>query len=131
MPTVKHSRSDVDLSTFDWSRVDATTDAEIDAQIAADQETAPVFEADKLIAAGRAAAPTPAVDVRALRARLGLTQETFAKRYGFSVDAIRQYESARRVPRGPIRTLLAVIAADPDAVARALTQEGGDQPPSA
>lgn len=134
MPTVKHSRNDFDLSTVDWSQVDATTDAQVEAQAAADADTAPIFGAEEILKAGRRFS-SPAAEVRALRLRLGLTQEAFAKRYGFSVDAIRQYESARRVPRGPVRTLLTVIAADPEAVTRALAravqEEVGPQSPSA
>jgi DNA-binding transcriptional regulator YiaG len=37
-------------------------------------------------------------DVRTLRTRLGLSQEAFAVQFGFSVDAVRQYESRRGVP---------------------------------
>lgn len=58
--------------------------------------------------------------IRALRARLGLSQERFARRFGFSPDAIEQYEQGRRVPRGSASNLLRVIEADPDLVARVL-----------
>ena len=58
--------------------------------------------------------------IRALRARLGLSQEKFARRYGFSPDAIEQYEQGRRAPRGVASNLLRVIEADPDLVARVL-----------
>ena len=64
--------------------------------------------------------PEDVEDVRALRRRLGLSQEAFAARYGFAVDTIRQYEQRRRVPSGPSRSLLRVIAREPDAVMRAL-----------
>lgn len=60
--------------------------------------------------------------MRALRTRLGLSQEAFAARYGFSVDAIRQYECHRRTLTGPARTLLRVIAREPDALIRALAR---------
>jgi putative transcriptional regulator len=58
--------------------------------------------------------------VRALRARLGLSQTQFARRFGFTVSTLRQYEHNRRRPTGPAATLLKVIAANPEAVARAL-----------
>jgi putative transcriptional regulator len=120
MPTVPHSRSDLDLAKVDWRRVDATTDEEIARQAADDGDTAPVFTADEILAAGRRIAADDVEDVRTLRTRLGLSQEAFAARFGFSVDAVRQYESRRRVPSGPARTLLRVIAREPDAVTRAL-----------
>lgn len=40
----------------------------------------------------------PKVDVRAIRAKLGLTQEEFAARFGFSVDTLRQWEQGRQRP---------------------------------
>ncbi len=120
MPTVRHSRSELDLAKVDWRRVDATSDADIARQAAEDRDTAPVFTAAELLAAGRRITADEVEDVRALRNRLGLSQEAFAARFGFSVDAIRQYESRRRVPAGPVRTLLRVIAHEPDAVTRAL-----------
>jgi len=120
MPIASHSRSDLDLAKVDWSRVDATTDEEIARQAAEDPDTAPVFSPEEILAAGRRIQPEAIEDVRALRIRLGLSQEAFAARFGFSVDAIRQYESYRRTPTGPARTLLRVIACEPDAVTRAL-----------
>ena len=120
MRTKQHSRSDLDLSKVDWNRVDATTDAEIARQASGDEDTAPIFTAEEILAAGHRVAPEEIEDVRALRTRVGVSREAFAKRYGFSVDAIRQYESRRRTPTGPVRTLLRVIAREPDAVTRAL-----------
>jgi len=60
------------------------------------------------------------VDVRALRRRLGLTQERFAARYGFRLATVRDWEQGRRRPIGPARVLLYVIDREPEAVARAL-----------
>jgi len=123
MRSGRHSRSELDLSKIDWSRVDATTDEEIARQAATDAETAPIFTAEELLSAGRRIKPEAVEDVRALRLRLGLSQERFAARFGFTVSAIRQYESHRRIPSGPVRTLLRVIAKEPDAVTRALAEE--------
>jgi putative transcriptional regulator len=120
MPTARHSRSELDLARIDWNRIDATGDAEIARQASEDADTAPVFTAEEILAAGHRITPDAVGDVRALRARLGLSQDAFAARFGFSVDAIRQYESHRRIPTGPVRTLLRVIAREPDAVIRAL-----------
>lgn len=117
-----HSRTELNLSKIDWSIVDTTTDDEIARQADVDAETAPVFTAEELLSAGRRISPDAVEDVRALRLRLGLSQERFAARFGFTVSAIRQYESHRRVPTGPVRTLLRVIAKEPDAVTRALSE---------
>ncbi|HEY4044194.1 MAG TPA: helix-turn-helix domain-containing protein [Rhodopila sp.] len=120
MPTVPSARSDLDLARIDWRRVDATDDPDIARQAEADVDTAPVFSPAQLLAAARRIEPDAVEDVRALRTRLGLSQEAFAARFGFSVDTVRQYESHRRTPTGPARTLLRVIAREPDAVIRAL-----------
>ena len=58
--------------------------------------------------------------VREIRTRLGLTQAAFARRFGFSVEAIRNYEQGLRQPPAPIRAYLRVIAAETEAVDRAL-----------
>lgn len=122
MPTTRHSRSDLDLAKIDWTKADSTTEEQIARQVREDSDTAPVFTADEILAASRRVSPEQIEDVRRLRERLGLSQAAFAARYGFSVAAIRQYETHRRRPTGPIRTLLRVIAAEPDAVTRALAQ---------
>ena len=62
----------------------------------------------------------PAVDVLAIRKRTGLSQDGFAKRYGFSLHAVRDWEQRRRVPEAAARTLLVVIDREPQAVERAL-----------
>jgi putative transcriptional regulator len=60
------------------------------------------------------------VDVRAIRTDLGLSQEAFAKRFGFSIAAVRDWEQQRRIPEQAARVLLLVIAQNPAAVDRAL-----------
>lgn len=76
------------------------------------------------IVEGRAEAPrvrAPAeVDVRAVRARLGLSQDAFAARFGFSTAAVRDWEQKRRRPEAAARVLLTVIDREPEAVERAL-----------
>jgi putative transcriptional regulator len=60
------------------------------------------------------------VDVKAIRARTGLSQAAFAARYGFTLDSIQNWESQRREPTGAARLLLTVIDREPEAVERAL-----------
>jgi len=52
--------------------------------------------------------PAP-VDVKAIRAKTGLTQVKFAARYGFSAGAIRDWEQGRKPPEKSNRLLLALI----------------------
>ena len=62
----------------------------------------------------------PPVDVAAIRKKTGLSQERFARRYGFSPSAVRDWEQRRRIPEPAARTLLIVIDREPQAVDRAL-----------
>jgi putative transcriptional regulator len=64
--------------------------------------------------------PAPRVDVRKLRARMGLSQAQFAAKFGFSLDSLQNWEQGHRQPEGPARTLLVVIAKNPKAVEEAL-----------
>jgi putative transcriptional regulator len=58
--------------------------------------------------------------VRELRRRARLTQLEFAARLGVPVETIRNWEQGKRMPRGPARALLAVIAHAPETVFAAL-----------
>lgn len=62
----------------------------------------------------------PAVDVRAARHRLGLSQPDFAHAFGVSVATVRNWEQHRRQPKGAARVLLTVIERNPAAVVEAL-----------
>ena len=61
-----------------------------------------------------------AIDVRAIRGKLGMTQEEFAGRFGFSVNTLRHWEQGSRQPEGPTRAYLLVIERAPKAVQKAL-----------
>ena len=90
---------------IDRARLDATDEAEIARQIAADD------------AAARAAA---AAHIRGLRARTGLSQAAFARRLDVSVETLRNWEQGKRVPQGPARALLRIIDKAPNAAMAAL-----------
>ena len=62
-----------------------------------------------------------AVDVAAVRGRLGLTQAHFATRFGISVATLRHRERGDRSPQGPALVLLNLIERDPKGVLRALS----------
>jgi putative transcriptional regulator len=89
----------------DWSRVDATTEEEIAAQIAQD-------EAEAMRDA--------AAYARRVRRRVGLSQVAFAKRIGVSVDTVRNWEQGKRAPQGPARALLRIIDRAPEVALSAL-----------
>lgn len=120
MPIVRRTRDEIDLSTFDWSKVDQTTDQEIDAMISEEPDTAPEWTDEELARAKHVLPDLTGDDVRAIRQRLGLSQQQFAARFGFSVETIRNYEQGHRKPRGAARVLLQIIGNEPDAVTRAL-----------
>ncbi len=65
--------------------------------------------------------PRP-VDVKALRSRIGMTQEQFAARFGFSTATLRHWERGDRSPHGPALVLLNVIEHNPKAVIDALAR---------
>ncbi|MBI5120015.1 MAG: helix-turn-helix domain-containing protein [Rhodospirillales bacterium] len=60
------------------------------------------------------------IDVRAIRKKMGMTQEKFAAVFGVSAAVIRDWEQGRRMPSTSARVLLKVIAHEPEAVQRAL-----------
>ena len=62
----------------------------------------------------------PNVDVKAIRTKLGMTQEEFAGRFGFSVNTLRHWEHGTRRPEGATRAYLLVIERAPRAVEKAL-----------
>jgi putative transcriptional regulator len=60
------------------------------------------------------------INVRRIRTRLGLSQEAFAKTYGFALSAVRDWEQGRRRPERSARILLKIVEREPEAVTRAL-----------
>ena len=66
----------------------------------------------------------PEVDVKAVRAKLGLSQDRFAATFGVSAKTVRKWEQRERRPTGPARVLLNVINHEPATVRRALARVG-------
>ncbi len=62
------------------------------------------------------------IDVRAMRRKLGMTQEIFAVRYGLTLARVRDWEQGRSTPDGAVRAYLKVIEKEPEAVKRALAR---------
>jgi len=65
------------------------------------------------------------VDVKRIRTAMKMTQSRFSDTFGFSIDAVKNWETGRRTPESPARTLLTVIERNPGAVISALYQETG------
>jgi putative transcriptional regulator len=84
---------------IDRARLDATDEAEIARQIAADDAAA---------------------HIRSLHARTGLSQAASARRLDVSVETLRNWEQGKRLPQGPARALLRIIDKAPAAAMAAL-----------
>ena len=63
-----------------------------------------------------------APDVAAIRKRLGLSQDRFAKKFGLSPATVRDWEQGRRQPERSARILLKIVEKEPEAVIRALAK---------
>lgn len=62
------------------------------------------------------------IDVTAIRKKVAMSQSEFANMFGFSKKTLEHWEHGRRVPTGPARAFLTVIAREPEAVRRALME---------
>lgn len=119
MPIVKHSAKEIREhgGRVDWKKIKSTTDEEIAAQSALDADTAPeVVDVSKF----RRVYNPPVPDIKEIRQKLGLSQVAFARRFGFSLHSIQQWEQGRAVPDRSARILLKIIEHRPDAVTEAL-----------
>ena len=108
-----HRGCPASLTAAEEARLDARSEAEIEAAAAADPENPPLT-AQQLAGARRVVA------VGALRRRLGLTQDEFARRYRLPVGTVRDWEQGRSVPDAPARALLRAIDGEPEVLARVL-----------
>ncbi|HAT41429.1 MAG TPA: transcriptional regulator [Rheinheimera sp.] len=59
-------------------------------------------------------------EVKAIRAKTGLTQQRFANLVGVSQRTLENWEQGRRQPTGPARALLKILDADPIHALKAL-----------
>jgi len=53
-------------------------------------------------------------EVKAIRAKTGLSQSRFASAMGVSKRTLENWEQGRRSPTGPARALLKILDADPE-----------------
>lgn len=62
----------------------------------------------------------PELDVKEIRIKTKLSQESFAYTFGFTVDQIKSWEQGRARPLGGVRAYLMLISSDPVSVTRLL-----------
>ncbi len=55
-------------------------------------------------------------DISSLRTDMNLTQDQFVHMFGINIRTLRNWEQGRRIPRGPARILLHMIAQYPGEV---------------
>lgn len=59
------------------------------------------------------------IDVKALRARIDMTQTEFAATFGFSLGSVRDWEQGRKLPERTAMTIMRMIELAPDIVKKA------------
>lgn len=63
------------------------------------------------------------INVKIIRKKTNLSQSEFAKRYGFPLGTVKNWEQGRRQPEGPARLLLRLIFKDPVYVQNVLSEK--------
>ena len=102
------SPPDVDLE-----KVRATSEEDIERHMAEDGEPAGGYE------------PRPFPDLKALRARLGMSQDAFGAAIGVPAGTLRNWEQGRTYPDPAAITLLRIIEGAPDVAFKVLGVELG------
>jgi DNA-binding transcriptional regulator YiaG len=59
-------------------------------------------------------------DVKAVREKIGLTQNEFAKLMRVSIRTLQNWEQQRRTPSGPAAALLKIVSTAPDIAIKSL-----------
>ena len=96
---------------LDWAKVDALTDAEIVVRAKSDPDNPPRSKA-QLSKMRRVAL------AKFVRQKLGMSQETFAGRFGIPLGTLRDWEQHRSEPDQANMNYLRVILANPKVVAK-------------
>ncbi len=60
------------------------------------------------------------LDVKKVRAKVGMSQNEFASAFGISVSTLRHWERGDRTPQGAALVLLNIVAKEPEIVLHAL-----------
>jgi len=117
---------------IDWSRFGKKTRDQINAEAAEEKAKVGLVGSRKRLTAhvngNRYEVQIP--DVRAIRERLKLTQESFAARFNLSLRTVQQWEQRRATPDMPARILLKAIEQAPDVIAAAASAVERDLAPA-
>ncbi len=100
-------------SKTDWARLESMTGEEIEANALSDPDNPPWTDEEL-------ANSWSPQEARQTSLRLNLTQEEFSEKFAIPLDTIRDWERGASIPDKSARTLLKVIANEPEAVLRAL-----------
>ena len=88
-----------------------------------DELLASVQEADDIIKGKKEAARItefPEPEVKAIREKVGLSQDNFAMLIGISKRTLENWEQGRRHPTGPAKALLRIFEVNPEFAVKAL-----------
>src|ERR1700751_1208567 len=91
IPVVRRTQAEIDKAKLltDLAAQPRPSEEEIEVQATEDGDA----WTDEELADAEAVYPPPSPEgLQALRARLGLTQAQFARRFGFALDTVQQYE---------------------------------------
>ncbi len=101
------------VSKTDWARLDAMTEEEIEANALSDPDNPPLTDEEL-------ADMWSPYEARQMRAWLNMTQQEFSEKFQIPLGTLRDWERGASIPDKSARTLLRVIAREPEAVLRAL-----------
>jgi len=62
------------------------------------------------------------LNVKAIREKTGMSQQSFCATFGISIGTLRHWEQGLRTPRGAARVLLKVVEQNPQAVIKAINK---------
>jgi len=120
MPIARYSADEVRAKArVRRKTIESTTEAKIAHQATLDGTSTKNIDFKAALKQGRLRAVMP-LDVAAIRAKTGLSQDRFSRAFQISPHTLRNWEQGRRVPEGPARALLLAIDRDPKALKRAL-----------
>jgi putative transcriptional regulator len=111
---------------IDWAKIDALTDEDIAAMIAADPDAAPDLTNPRVRALlhMRSKSLRFRHKIRFLRRSLGMSQRQFAEAYAIPYRTLQNWEAGAREPDEAARALLTLIAHDPEGTRNILASTG-------
>lgn len=111
-------RTSLNAGQTDFERLHNMTDADLEKNALTDPDNLPLTL--EQLAKFRPIKKRKKVNVRAIREKLGLSQEKFARYFGVSVRTLQDWEQHRHQPNRTAINFLIVVSKEPAAVQRAL-----------